>query len=41
MKVGRELEEAREVGKCMDKLADGGKGYWINGLFGRKMENGA
>ena len=39
--VGRELVEVREVGKCMDKLADGWRGYWMNGQLGRKLENSA
>lgn len=34
--VGRELEEARKVGKCMDKLADDWSGYWMNGQLGKK-----
>lgn len=34
--AGRELEEARKVGKCTDKLADGWRGYRMNGQLGKK-----
>lgn len=33
---GRELEEGGGAGKCMEKLADGWRGWWVDGWkFGR------
>lgn len=28
---GRELEEGGGAGKCMEKLADGWRGWWVDG----------